>query len=60
MQLSQILVVSGQSDLGDHAHAMAGYYDILIKHAFGNYTRSVDGYNVITGNGLLFKSSEQP
>jgi hypothetical protein len=35
--LSQILVVSMQSDLGDHAEALAAYYDILQKHAFGNY-----------------------
>ncbi len=35
--LSQILVVSSQSDLGDHAHALAGYYDILIRHSFGNF-----------------------
>ncbi|NNE26319.1 MAG: DUF1800 family protein [Saprospiraceae bacterium] len=35
--LSQILVVSSQSDLGDHAEALAGYYDILVRNAFGNY-----------------------
>lgn len=35
--LSQILVISMQSDLGDHAEALAAYYDIMQKHAFGNY-----------------------
>jgi len=35
--LSQILVVSSNSDLRDWADAMSGYYDILSDHAFGNY-----------------------
>ena len=35
--LSQTLVVSAQSDLGNHAEALAGYYDILVRNAFGNY-----------------------
>ena len=35
--LSQILVVSANSDLRDHGEAMASYYDVLYKHAFGNY-----------------------
>ena len=35
--LSQLLVVSSQSDLGDFGHSLAAYYDILIKHSFGNY-----------------------
>ena len=35
--LSQILVVSSNSDLGSYGDAMSGYYDILLDHAFGNY-----------------------
>ena len=35
--LSQILVVSDNSDLRDWAEALSGYYDILQNHAFGNY-----------------------
>ena len=35
--LSQILVVSANSDLRDHGEAMASFYDVLYKHAFGNY-----------------------
>ncbi|MBT8233521.1 MAG: DUF1800 family protein [Saprospiraceae bacterium] len=35
--LSQILVISSQSDLGDHAESLTAFYDILQKHAFGNY-----------------------
>ena len=35
--LSQILVVSSNSDLRDWGEAMTGYYDILLNNSFGNY-----------------------
>ena len=35
--LSQIFVVSSQSDLGDNADALTFFYDILLRHAFGNF-----------------------
>jgi uncharacterized protein (DUF1800 family) len=35
--LSQILVISMRSDLGDHVDGTADYYDLLNEHAFGNY-----------------------
>jgi len=36
--LSEILVVSDEnSDLRAHPQGMIGYYDLLLKHAFGNY-----------------------
>ena len=35
--LSQILVVSMNSDLRDHGEAVADYYDIFIRNAFGNF-----------------------
>ncbi|MFT6337026.1 MAG: hypothetical protein ACJATI_003787 [Halioglobus sp.] len=35
--LSQILVVSRNSDIGDWGEGMADYYDILLEHSFGNY-----------------------
>jgi len=35
--LSQILVISNESDLRDHAEATTTYYDLLMTHAFGNY-----------------------
>lgn len=35
--LSQILVVSSNSDLRDWGNAMTGYYDILLANSFGNY-----------------------
>lgn len=35
--LSEILVISDKSMLNNYPHGMANYYDILIRHAFGNY-----------------------
>lgn len=37
MALSEILVVSRNSSLGDWGEAMSKYYDILLEHSFGNY-----------------------
>ncbi len=37
LALSEILVVSAQSDLSGYGDALSSYYDILIKNAFGNY-----------------------
>ena len=35
--LSEILVISDESNLDGFGDALAGYYDLLSKHAFGNY-----------------------
>jgi uncharacterized protein (DUF1800 family) len=35
--LSEILVMSAESNIGGYGLAMADYYDILIRNAFGNY-----------------------
>lgn len=35
--LSQILVISDDADIGGHARGLASYYDMLSRHAFGNY-----------------------
>ncbi len=35
--LSQILVISINSDLQDHGEGLSSFYDILMKHSFGNY-----------------------
>jgi uncharacterized protein (DUF1800 family) len=35
--LSQIFVISDQTDLGGYARGMASYHDMLAKNAFGNY-----------------------
>ncbi|MGF2076147.1 DUF1800 family protein, partial [Enterococcus casseliflavus] len=35
--LSQILVVSESGPLADNGRALSAYYDVLLKHAFGNF-----------------------
>lgn len=35
--LSQILVVSEEGPLEDNSRALSAYYDLLLKHAFGNF-----------------------
>ena len=35
--LSQILVISDNSDLSGQGFALSSYYDLLSRHAFGNY-----------------------
>lgn len=35
--MSQILVISDQTDLAGQARGLASYYDMLSRHAFGNY-----------------------
>ena len=35
--LSQIVVLSANSQLGDYGEGMASFYDILVRNAFGNY-----------------------
>ncbi len=37
MALSEILVLSDQSDLSNFPHGLAAYYDILVNNAFGNF-----------------------
>ena len=37
LALSEILVISINSDLESHGWGLASYYDLLVNHAFGNY-----------------------
>lgn len=37
LALSEILVISMNSDLIDFGPGLASYYDLFVKHAFGNY-----------------------
>lgn len=37
LALSEILVISTNSNLTDHGEGLANYYDILIRNSFGNY-----------------------
>jgi len=35
--LAEIMVISRNSDLSEYGDGLASYYDIFLKHAFGNY-----------------------
>ena len=35
--LSQIMVISAQSDLGENGESISAFYDILLHHSFGNF-----------------------
>jgi uncharacterized protein (DUF1800 family) len=37
LALSEILVISANSDLNGYGDALSSYYDLLIKNSFGNY-----------------------
>jgi uncharacterized protein (DUF1800 family) len=37
LALSEIMVISEKSELSNSAFAMASYYDVLYRHAFGNF-----------------------
>lgn len=42
LALSEILIISDQSDLETSAFSIADYYDVLYKNAFGNYRDILD------------------
>jgi len=37
LALSEMLVISMNSDLRDHVDAVASYYDVLVRNSFGNF-----------------------
>jgi uncharacterized protein (DUF1800 family) len=56
LALSEIVVVSRNSDLDGEPYGMASYYDILLKNAFGNYRTLLDSitYHPAMGSYLTF------
>lgn len=56
LALSEILVVSRNSDLDGEPYGMATYYDILLRNAFGNYRAVLDSitYHPAMGSYLTF------
>lgn len=60
--LSEILVVSAHDGLSSEQFGLAGYYDILIDNAFGNY-RDIMGeitLNPVMGEYLSMKGNRKP
>jgi len=58
--LSQILVVSINSDLSDHAHALTTYYDILYRNAFGSYRDILEEVTLSSSMGLYLSHYNNP
>ena len=60
--LSQIFVISDQSNLVVFPYAVAGYYDILVKNAFGNYRDLLEEVTLspIMGIYLSMLGNEKP
>lgn len=58
--LSQILVISDDGDLGGHARALASYYDLLSKHAFGNYKDLLLDVTLHTAMGFYLSHLNNP
>ncbi|MFK7892427.1 MAG: DUF1800 family protein [Granulosicoccus sp.] len=60
--LSQILVVSAAGGLNDEQMGLANYYDILLRHAFGNYRDLLFAVttNPVMGEYLSMKGNQKP
>ena len=60
--LSEILVISQDSSLDDDNDAVAAYYDILVRNAFGNYRRLLEEVtlNPMMGTYLSMIRNQKP
>lgn len=60
--LSEIFVVSAADGLGDEQPALANYYDILMRHSFGNYRDLIEAItlNPVMGEYLSMKGNQKP
>ncbi len=58
--LSQIFVVSMFSDLGGHADALCGYYDILLRNAFGNFRDLLEEVTLSPSMGFYLSHLNNP
>lgn len=60
--LSQIFVISASDGLGEQQPGLANYYDILTRHAFGNYRELLEEVtlNPIMGEYLSMKGNLKP
>jgi len=60
--LSQIFVISAIDGLGDEQPGLANYYDILLRHSFGNYRELLEQITLspIMGEYLSMKGNHKP
>ena len=58
--LSQILVISINSSLIDHAESLTSYYDILLKNGLGNYRDLLEDVTLSPNMGLYLSHYNNP
>ncbi len=58
--LSEILVISAESNLGSYGLALSTYYDILVKNAFGNYRDILDEVTKSPAMGVYLSHLNNP
>lgn len=60
--LSQIFVISGESGFSEEQAGIAGYYDILLRNAFGNYRTLLEEVTLspIMGEYLSMRGNQKP
>ncbi len=60
--LSQIFVISGESGFSQEDAGIAGYYDILLRNAFGNYRTLLEEVTLspIMGEYLSMRGNQKP
>lgn len=58
--LSQIMVISAQSDLGDHGESLSSYFDILLHHSFGNFKDLLLEVSLSTSMGIYLSHFNNP
>jgi len=60
MALSEILVISDQSQLANLPHGLAYYYDILMQNAFGNYEDLLNEVTLSPAMGFYLSHMNNP
>ncbi len=58
--LSQIAVISSNSQIGDFGEGLASYYDILIRNAFGNYEDVLQEITIDPNMGFYLSHLNNP
>lgn len=60
LALSEIFVVSANSDVGGNARGMASYYDVLIRNAFGNFRNLLRDVSLHPAMGIYLSHLNNP
>jgi uncharacterized protein (DUF1800 family) len=58
--LSEIFVISRISSFGNNAYALSDFYDILLKHSFGNYRDLLEEITYHPSMGVYLTSINNP